>query len=79
MFGNLNKMIKEGQERWDKIEKLAETVNNSTTGGQVYDDAIRELILLVVEYLRPMNPSKEQINEATDELTNLADLLKNLK
>lgn len=79
MFGNLNKMIKEGQERWDKIEKLAETINNSTTGGQVYDDAIRELILLVVEHLRPMNPSKEQINEATDGLTNLADLLKNLK
>lgn len=79
MFGNLNKMIKEGQERWDKIEKLAETINNSTTDGQVYDDAIRELILLVVEHLRPMNPSKEQINEATDGLTNLADLLKNLK
>jgi dihydrodipicolinate synthase/N-acetylneuraminate lyase len=74
MFDDLNKTIKEGQERWKKIEELTDEINK-----QNYYQGMKtlvELVTLIVDHMRPMNPSQEQLDEAT---SGLADLLKTLK
>jgi siroheme synthase (precorrin-2 oxidase/ferrochelatase) len=76
MFNDLNKTIKEGQERWKTIEDLAEELEVSMTTGGVQPIMMAHLLLKIVEHLRPMNPSQEQLDEAT---SGLADLLKTLK
>jgi chromosome segregation ATPase len=60
------------QNRWKQIEELAEKLDESHTNNA----AITQLLKLLVEHLRPMNPTKEQLADATKGLT---DLLNNLK
>jgi len=73
MFDDLNKNIKEGQERWGEIEELMDSVSKTDWGSNT---PIVKLLLLVIEHLRPMNPSQQQIEEATK---GLDELLKSLK
>lgn len=76
MFEDLNKSIREGQERWKKIEDLVKIMKESAVGGQLHNDATHQLLLLLVDHMRPMNPSQGQLDDATK---GLGDLLKALK
>ena len=75
MFGDLSKSIEEGQERWGKIEKLQGKLYDNLAEGEEIPTVLL-LLKLLVDHMRPMNPSQEQIDEAT---SGLADLLKALK
>ena len=84
MIGDMNKTIEEGQKRWEKVEYLvAQLEAHLADIGQTHStghlDAIHtmgSLLLLLVDHMRPMNPSKEQIDEATKGLADLLDSLK---
>lgn len=70
MFDDVNKIMKEGKERWDKIEALCEELKTEPSNNTV------KLMLLLVEHLRPMNPTEESIDELTNQI---GDLLKSIK
>ncbi len=74
MFDDLNKVMKEGQERWGKIEELAKEINRDDYGPNI--KPVIELLILLVDHMRPMNPSQEQMDEATSGLADLLDALK---
>jgi hypothetical protein len=76
MFDDLSKAMEEGQERWKKIEELVTEVEYGLSHSTPTNRALYELVILLVDHLRPMNPSQEQLDEATNGLT---DLLKALK
>lgn len=76
MFEDLNKSIKENQERWEKIEELSRTIKKMRSSSMPQVERLNDIILLMVEHLRPMNPSQEQLDEATK---GLDELLKSLK
>jgi len=74
VFNDINKTIKEGQARWEKIDQLYNDLKQkdaSFTG-----DKTVELLLLIVDHLRPMNPTQEQVDEAAREIE---DLLRSIK
>lgn len=76
MFDDLNKTLKESAERWKKIEELATELEYSLSNNEMNNKAAYELLVLLVDHMRPMNPSLDQINEATQDLTNLLNTLK---
>lgn len=80
MIDNMDELVKEGNKRWKEIESVAEEIRNHLRSGRKLDEArtdrLAHLVLLLIDHLRPMNPSKEQIDEATK---GIADLLKSLR
>lgn len=65
MFDDIQKKINEGKERWKLIEGLAETIKRdieSTEPGPSNRDLGR-LLLLIVEHLKPMNPSDDMLGD----------------
>jgi len=83
MFENMDKTIEEGQKRWEKVEYLVTQLEPYLAAiGQTHSSGHRDaihtmgsLLLLLVEHMRPMNPSKEQLDEAKK---GIADLLNSL-
>ena len=76
MIEKLEKKIKEGQERWERIEEKANLIRgDSDLNGNMHfsrdKDTLAELLLLIVEHLRPMNPSQEQVEQMTNSLTTI--------
>lgn len=71
VFDDLQKTAEEGAERWEQIEVLAtelETIEKPAV--------IVQLLLALVEYMRPMAPSKDKLKNATGDLENmLVDLV----
>jgi predicted nucleic acid-binding Zn-ribbon protein len=81
MFEDLNKALREGQERWEEIEKRSERLREHLSSGKkiTMESSLNDLAWLVlhlVDHMRPMNPSKDQLSDATK---GLADLLNALK
>lgn len=87
MFGNMDEIVKEGNKRWKEIEDLAEELrpyvakhgDESDIKPDGHLQAIimmAQLLLLMVDHMKPMNPSQEQVEEATK---GIADLLQSLK
>lgn len=81
MFEDLNKALKEGQERWEEIEEYSKRLREHLESGRriTMESSLNDLACLVlrlVEHMRPMNPSKDQLEDATK---GLADLLNALK
>jgi len=78
MTNNLEDTIKEGKERWEEIERWSKLIKAHLQTGAKMDstniDRLATLMLLMVDHLRPMNPSQEQVDKLTGGLT---DLLKN--
>ena len=70
VFDNLQKTAEEGAERWEKIEELAKKMKlPNDVAGKAKDN--QKLLLALVEYMRPMAPSKNQLKDATGELENM--------
>ena len=80
MFDQVNEVAKEGTERWKEIESLSKQLDEQANNGHIILEhiipTISNLLLLMVEHFRPMNPSKEQIDEATKGITDLLNSLK---
>ena len=80
MFSNFSKIIEEGNERWKKINELAIEIdthlNDKHNVNTISTNKLAELLLLVVEHLRPMNVSQDPIDEFTK---GIADLLGSFK
>lgn len=76
MFDDLNKTMKEAQERWDKIEDCVTSLKESMDGGQsIMPEEVAQLLIHVVDHLRPMNPSQDQLDEVTKGLSDLVGSL----
>lgn len=76
MFGNLEKTMKEGRERWEKIEKNAASLKKSMDEGQrAMPEEVAELLFLVIDHLRPMNPDQKDLDEVTGGLAELLGAL----
>ena len=81
MFDNINKVVAEGKKRWDKIEELVEVIRNPSKfsveiSSDDYTKTIGMLLIALVDHMRPMNPTEEQLGEAKK---GIEDLLKSLK
>ena len=79
MFNNMKKTIEESQKRWEEIEhRISILKENLEHSGNATPISITtaKLLLLLVEHIKPMNPSKEQLSEATKGLADLLDSLK---
>jgi len=67
--------MQEGRRRWEEIEQYYEDIRNLTHSGRKLDEAnlhrMSHLLLLVIDHLRPMNPSQEQLDEATKGIAEL--------
>jgi hypothetical protein len=73
---NLNENLEETQERWEKIESLVKEMNAKLESGENVDNIVPSILTLMVDHLRPMTPTKEQLADATK---GLSDLLNSLK
>lgn len=69
IFDAIDEAIKTGAKRWKELEKRYETVKKKlSTGVQISNEELAELMIIVVDHLRPMNPDPEQANKIGDEL-----------
>lgn len=76
MFGDLDKTMQEARIRWKEIEEGYEDIKSRMTSGKGMDEAsLAHLLVLVIDHLRPMNPSQDQLDEATK---GIAELLESL-
>jgi len=69
MFDDINKTVEEGRKRWDRIEALCEELRQKDPSNT--RDLTVETLLLLVEHMRPMNPTQEQVDEAQKGIENL--------
>lgn len=81
MFKDLSKTIKEGQERWEKIEEYSKRLKEHLESGRriTMESSLNNLALLVlclVDHMRPMNPSQDQLDEATKGLYDFLNAFK---
>jgi len=78
MFDDMNKTIREGQSRWKEIEECCEDVKDISQGedecqniNEINIGKLSKLLLLIVDHLRPMNPTQGQLDDVTKGLTDL--------
>lgn len=67
----LEKMMKDGSERWQQIERLHKEISGQL---HTYDPGIRSLVelqLLLIDHLRPITPTKKQIDDANREIKDI--------
>jgi hypothetical protein len=69
IFGGLDKTLKEGRERWAKIEALAEELKTNPDATK-----LAEAIVMIVEHLKPLYSY-----DVKPEDFNLENILKGLK
>jgi hypothetical protein len=69
IFEIIDDAVKTGVARWKKIEdkynKIKDKLSNDLN---ISDKELAESFLLIVDHLRPMNPSEESIAKASEEL-----------
>lgn len=75
MFSNIQKQIKETKERWEKIDKLKDDLEDQikTSSDQAIETTAK-LVLLLVEQLEPMSATdsaqfEDGLKEVLDSLT----------
>lgn len=82
------KTLKDSQERWEDIidradlisDRLTQTPDSSAQVIPQFNKDLACLLLLLVEHLKPMNPTKDQIKEQMDGIgKELADLMGQFK
>ena len=84
MFGDVNKSISEGSTRWKLIEELAsnikEGLDDSSIGGDILlksstgtinPHELARLLVLLVEHMKPMNPSEGHLDDMVSGIQDL--------
>lgn len=79
LFSKLNQLAKENQKRWEKIDCLCDELSrwlksDNRTGWA--ETNMANLLLLLVEQMRPNQVSEDQIDELQKEMSNLSNIFK---
>lgn len=68
-FDQLQKAAEEGAKKWEHIEELATKLGEDTPAGAV--EIMQEILLALVDYMRPMAPNTQAFTEATTQIQDL--------
>lgn len=62
-FSDINQTLEEGKKRWEEIEALCTQIKADMEINLYNHPDLFRVIMLLVDHLRPMNPSSDQLNE----------------
>jgi len=68
-FEMIDDLINKGSNRWEEVEKHYSTLKRGIEDNtQISEKDLAILLVLLVDHLRPMNPSKEAVEKAGEDI-----------
>lgn len=75
-FEQLQKTAEEGTKKWEHIEELvAELPKPDDLKGDI--EKLKKLLIALVDYMRPLAPNADSVNEATKDIQDLLGKIMN--
>ncbi len=68
---DLEKTLEKGTRRWQEIEELYKHISNNLSSFPSEMIPVIELQLLLIDHLRPITPTKEQLDDVNQELKSI--------
>ena len=82
IFRDSAKTIEEGQKRWQEIEDYSGMIKKHLETGLKMDskntDRLATLVLLLIEHLRPIQPTQEQLDDTMKDISALLSKIGNI-